>query len=210
MLRAEQDIATKTGPATTDSTPNEPKHRKPEPKNRSVPRRMLTALSWVFLSIVVLLVLLVLVIPRLLGAVPLAVLTSSMEPSLPPGTLVVSQPLDPAEVGIGDVITYQPEAGNRSLITHRVISVGYGADGQTFVLQGDNSEAADDPIIEDQVMGKVIYSVPLVGYLTSALPTADRAWVITGIGGILVAYSLFLVAGTVRTKVAASSRRNRD
>ncbi|MGJ9373690.1 signal peptidase I [Nesterenkonia sp. CF4.4] len=188
----------------TSSATNVPRHRRPNFRKRSTARRAFTLVSWAFLTTVVLLVLLVLVIPRLLGAVPLAVLTSSMEPSLPPGTLVVSQPVDPAEVGIGDVITYQPESGNRTLITHRVISVGYGEAGSTYVLQGDNSGAADDPIVEDQIMGKVIYSVPFVGYLTSALPTADRAWVITGIGGVLIAYSLFLVASAIRSKTSTS------
>ncbi len=173
-------------------------------------RRVLSILSWVFLAVIVLLVLLVLVIPRLLGAVPLAVLTSSMEPTLPPGTLVVSQPLDPADVGVGDVITYQPESGNAALTTHRVVSVGYGEEGSTtFVLQGDNSESMDDPIVGGQIMGKVVYSVPLVGYLTSALPTADRAWIVSGIGALLLCYSAFLVASSARGHVRRrSARRN--
>ena len=44
-------------------------------------------------------------IPRVAGATPYDILTSSMEPDLPPGTLVVSRPVDPQDVGIGDVIT---------------------------------------------------------------------------------------------------------
>ena len=46
-------------------------------------------------------------------------LTSSMEPGLPPGTLVIVKPIDPVDVRIGTVITYQLESGKPTVVTHR-------------------------------------------------------------------------------------------
>ncbi len=61
--------------------------------------------------------------PRLGGATPYTVLTSSMEPEYPPGTLVVVRPVPIEEIGIGDVITYQLESGEPTVVTHRVVGL---------------------------------------------------------------------------------------
>ena len=52
-----------------------------------------------------------LVVPRLAGATPYVVLTGSMQPKMPPGTLVVARPVDPMSIAPGDVVTYQIQLG---------------------------------------------------------------------------------------------------
>ena len=104
--------------------------------------------------------------PKVIGAVPLTILTGSMEPTYMPGDIVVVKKIaNPShEISVGDVVTYQPEANNPDLITHRVISKSLGgAQGAVFILQGDNNGAVDDPVLPKQIMGKVIYSIPKVG-----------------------------------------------
>src|SRR5690349_15135581 len=63
-------------------------------------------------------------IPRLAGATPYVIETGSMRPSMPPGSLVISKPIDPVDVAAGDVITFQLKSGESTVVTHRVISVG--------------------------------------------------------------------------------------
>ena len=53
-----------------------------------------------------------LVVPRLGGTSPYVVLTGSMLPKIPPGTLVVGLPVDPMSVAPGDVVTYQIRSGD--------------------------------------------------------------------------------------------------
>ncbi|WP_232466118.1 signal peptidase I [Diaminobutyricimonas sp. LJ205] len=141
----------------------------------------------------------VIVVPAATGSVPLTVLTSSMEPTLPPGTLIVVQPVDTADIRIGDAITYQIESGKPEVVTHRVISITSSSDGgTTFVTQGDNNDAPDArPVVPDQVQGRVWYSVPWLGYVNNAVNGENRAWIVPVIAGGLFLYAGYMVASAV-------------
>ena len=136
------------------------------------------SLSTAVLVVVIALAALVVVIPRVAGALPMTVLTSSMEPRLPPGTLVIVKPIDPSALAIGDVATYQIESGKRGVITHRIIAINFLADGdRSFIFQGDNNGAPDDPVLAAQIQGKLWYSIPLLGWANIAINGENRAWV---------------------------------
>ncbi|EAR25736.1 peptidase S26B, eukaryotic signal peptidase [marine actinobacterium PHSC20C1] len=149
---------------------------------------------------------LVIVIPAVAGATPLTVLTSSMEPGLPPGTLVVVKPIDPNEIAMGDVITYQIESGKPGVITHRVTGVTNSSDGsRTFTLQGDNNDVADElQVLPIQVVGKLWYSVPWIGNVSNYVNGDGRSWLAP-----LVAVSLFVYAGFMISSGVLSSARKR-
>ncbi|MFE6234929.1 signal peptidase I [Cellulosimicrobium sp. NPDC057862] len=141
-------------------------------------RRAWSVVVGTVMAVLLALVAAVVVLPALLGAAPLTVLTGSMEPALSPGDVVVVRPVDPADVHVGDVVTFQPVSDDPSLVTHRVVGVTQGAEGVAgLTTRGDANDAADDPIVPDQVQGRVAYSVPLVGHLTNASwgPTVLRA-----------------------------------
>jgi len=189
-VRTRGRLRTDTGPATTSA-----RHRRRTPL-----RRAGQAALWAVFALVMVVLAAVVVLPRVLGAVPLAVLTSSMEPTLPPGTLVVSQPVETAQLRAGDVITFQPHSGDPMLITHRIIALGYRADGElTFTTRGDNNSQPDSPIVADQVMGKVIYNVPYVGYVTRAFG-GEQGWVVSVGGALLIAYAVFTLVGALLEK----------
>jgi len=159
-------------------------------------RLLLRIAGWLAFAIVMIIVALILVIPRVIGAVPLAVLTSSMEPSLPPGTLVVSQTVEPESLAVGDVVTFQPMSGDPMLVTHRIVGLGLQADGDlTFTTRGDNNGTDDPTILSDQIMGKVVYSVPYAGYATNLFTMTERGWIVVAVGGLLVGYATFTIVG---------------
>ncbi|NYT05444.1 MAG: S26 family signal peptidase [Methanomicrobiales archaeon] len=76
----------------------------------------------------------------------------------------------------GDVIIYRPNGDTRvHPIIHRAISYETGTD-QGYVTKGDNNPAADQntyypgigyirPVKKEWIVGKALFSVPLVGYL---------------------------------------------
>src|SRR6478752_3117022 len=80
-------------------------------------------LSWGLLAFVALVAALVIVVPAVTGSTPYTILTSSMEPGLPPGTLVVVKPINPDDIVIGTVVTYQLESGEPTVVTHRVVAI---------------------------------------------------------------------------------------
>jgi len=165
---------------------------------------LMQAVAVVVLIGVVAIGMLAVVVPRLVGGVPLTILTGSMEPGLPPGTLVVVRPVDPADIRVGDIVTYQISPGVPGVISHRVGGVTVGAAGRTFTLKGDaNAEADRDPVVEGQVMGEVWYSVPLLGYLNTGVSSGARAWLVPAVGAALLGYAAFLTGrGLIRRRRA--------
>jgi signal peptidase len=159
----------------------------------------------VFLTVVALAAVLI-VIPKVSGAIPLTVLTSSMEPTLPPGTLIIVRPVEPADIRIGDVVTYQIRSGEPGVITHRVVEVNSSSTGElTFTLKGDNNSDIDNkPVLPGQVQGRVWYSVPYMGFVNNAVNGENRSWIIPAIAIGLIGYAGFMIAsglaGALRKK----------
>ena len=82
----------------------------PTPNSKSarawlIVRHVNRGLSAALLILVVALSAATVFIPKATGAIPLTVLTSSMEPSLPPGTLIVVKPVRTNALRVGDVAT---------------------------------------------------------------------------------------------------------
>ena len=113
--------------------------------------------------IVLLLLLAAVLVPKLcFGMEMKAVMTSSMEPELPVGSLLVISPTDYDDIQIGDDITFVRDA-NLTLVTHRVISKD--DETQKITTQGIANNVSDAPTSYENVVGKVVWSIPYVGYL---------------------------------------------
>jgi len=131
-----------------------------------------------------------------------------MEPSYPVGPLVIVKPTNTKDILIGDVITYQPEAGKAEYITHRVVSIARATDGtETFVTKGDNNASPDDkPIVEGQVMGAVWYSLPWIGYVNNALGGEGKSWWVIGLAVLLFGYAGWQFIGALVTRSPKQGR----
>jgi signal peptidase len=180
--------------------------RRVREKPRGVLYYVVLGLSGGLLALVILVGMLAVVVPAIVGATPLTVLTSSMEPKLPPGTLVIVKPTDAADIRVGDVITYQIESGKAGVVTHRVTGISTSSDGnKTFTAKGDNNDVADaKPVETAQVMGEVWYSVPWIGYVASAVNGDARTWLVP-----VIAAGLFLYAGYMTASGLAGSIKKR-
>ena len=177
------------------------------PKKKGVLHVVGLALSGALLVVVILLAALLIVVPKIAGATPLTILTSSMEPGFPPGTLIYVLPIEPDDVRIGDIVTYQIRSGYPDLITHRVISISSTEEGESsFILQGDNNGAADQPIKPEQIQARLWYAVPYMGFVNSTVNGENRSWIIPVIAVGLIAYAVFLVISGV---VGATGKRRR-
>lgn len=100
-----------------------------------------------------------------------AVLTGSMEPQLKVGSLVVTVPVEPDTIKVGDIISFRPATGSRNTITHRVIGIEQSSPLR-FETMGDANPRADpDTVLQQNVVGKVYFHVSSVGFLTEFLKT---------------------------------------
>ncbi len=162
-------------------------------------------LSAGLLGLVIFVAVVVIVVPRMAGGTPVTVLTGSMEPTLPPGTLVVVKPKPVHDIRVGDVITYQIRSGDPAVITHRVVAITSSTThGLTFTTKGDNNAEADPTVVPAQVRGVVWYSVPLIGWVNSALDQSQRSWVLPAVGVLLLAYAAWVF---IRGSAAAIAKR---
>jgi signal peptidase len=171
-------------------------------------RYVARVLAWCLILGMAAAVSLAVVIPRIGGATPYVLLTGSMSPEMPPGTMVVVRPADPEHIEVGTVVTYQLRSGQPDVVTHRVIAVGTGMDGKpVFQTRGDANRVADDKMVRAvQVRGVRWYDVPYLGYLTT-LVTPDVRTIgtfATAAGLMLYAASMFAGAFGLRRRPGGS------
>lgn len=120
----------------------------------------------VLLGIVILLAIL-LVGVRVVGFTPYTVLSGSMSPKYPVGSIVYVRKVNPFELKEEDVITYVIDGG--TVVTHRIIEVLFDEDDPTVVrfrVKGDANEDPDgEPVHCNNVLGRVSFGIPLLGYV---------------------------------------------
>jgi signal peptidase len=141
-------------------------------------------------------------IPRVAGATPYVVLTGSMRPGMPPGTLVVVKPVKAADVGVGSVVTYQLKSGQPDVVTHRVVAMGFDGNGRRlFHTQGDANDAPDAAWVRPvQIRGERWYAVPYVGYVTSWISGQQRRFALAAVVTILLGYAAAMFIGAHRDR----------
>ena len=140
-----------------------------------------------------------LAVPRAAGATPYVVLTGSMTPGLPPGTLVVVRPVPVERIVVGSVVTYQLRSGQPEVVTHRVVSTRMDLDGHVqWLMRGDANDAADPEWVrEEQIRGRLWYSVPLLGHVSTWLTGAERRLLCQLLAVVLLGYALLMFARSI-------------
>ena len=135
-----------------------------------------TVRALAYLAYAVIIAALLVAAPILLGYRPVVVLSGSMAPAYPVGSIIYYKQASFESLGEGDAITFA--IGERSLATHRIVSVDRQA--KTFVTKGDANPAQDaEPAPYDRVRGRATrFALPYVGYATGYL----RHWY--AVGGI--------------------------
>lgn len=98
----------------------------------------------------------------------LTVLTASMRPTIPPGSVIVVRPTPVEDLRVGDIVTYSAPLPDHRLVTHRVVKVVRPGVVQT---RGDANNTPDPWLAElkGATIWKVQGQVPGLGYLIETL-----------------------------------------
>ena len=155
--------------------------------------------SWVLLLTMLALLVATIAVPKVTGSTPYTVLTGSMRPGMPPGSLVVTRPVQAAQLKVGDAITYQMRSGEPEVVTHRITAVSRTLGGETlFTTQGDANPVPDEkPVKAGQIRGAVWYSIPLLGYVNSWLTGEQHIWAVGMAAALLLGYAVFMCSAAV-------------
>ena len=78
-----------------------------------------------------------------------------MRPLIRGGDILEVQPIEVAEVRVGDVIFFRGHRGN--MLAHRLLHKTQAENGQTtLIAKGDTASQFDQPVCPDQLFGRVI------------------------------------------------------
>jgi len=119
----------------------------------------------------------ILLLLRIFGISADVILSGSMEPALRTGGIAFTDTREfiPME---GDIITYR--LGD-SLITHRIVQ----KNKDTCITKGDANEGADAEEVEiNRIIGKVIFTLPFLGYAAVFLRTKAGIFVLMALSVI--------------------------
>lgn len=118
--------------------------------------------STVVVCVVALLALL-LVGARILGLQTYVVLSGSMEPYYHVGSVIYVKEVPPESLQVGDDISFY--ISENTIATHRIVEVLGSGSSLRFRTKGTANTTTDEPIPQDRVLGQVVGTIPLLGYL---------------------------------------------
>ncbi|MGN0715609.1 MAG: signal peptidase I [Anaerovoracaceae bacterium] len=116
--------------------------------------------------ILALVLVLLLVAPRVFGMHVFTVLSGSMEPSYPVGSLIYVKSVDPFQLKEGDVITFLLDED--TVATHRIVDIVPDDEEDSvirFRTKGDANDAEDGSLVHCRnVVGTPIFTIPKLGF----------------------------------------------
>lgn len=124
------------------------------------------------------------------GIRPYVVMSGSMEPAIMTGSIVFSDTkVDHEKLEVGDIITFFQ---GDNTVSHRVA----GKDEDGYITKGDANETEDaNRVPAGEVDGKILYSIPYIGYVIVALRTP------TGIAAMISCALFYLIVTVLSDKL---------
>jgi signal peptidase len=117
----------------------------------------------------------------------LTVLSGSMEPTIKTGSVVLVQPQK--DYKIGDIITFGPTSKTKPPTTHRIYEIKVQAGVPIYLTKGDANNAPDvREIKKTDIIGRVLFDAPYVGYAVSATQNPYGFLLIIIVPAIVIIY----------------------
>jgi len=138
-----------------------------KPRRLSKPEKS-SIKGWTIVS--VLCVLMVWTSTGLLGFYPTVVASGSMRPTMEVGDIAISIKTPLETIKVGDIIQYWQEG---EMILHRTVEIRGEGDARLFITKGDaNPEPDIDPVQVAQIKGKLVFTIPKLGWISIYIKTA--------------------------------------
>lgn len=133
-------------------------------------------------------------IPQLFGYDIYVVLTPSMSPEIPMGSIVYVEQAAPEQIQPGEVITY---ASLTDTVTHRVVE-NRSVEGK-FITKGDANREEDPAVLYSALVGRVTFSLPIYGeFMNIYSSTLGKIYLL---GFAIIGVMLNLLASRLRDRI---------
>ena len=114
------------------------------------------------------------------------VLSGSMEPTYKVGSLIYVKEVDTKELKEKDPITFR--LTNKTIATHRIVDIQEDEKGnRLFQTKGDANQKMDERLVEErEIIGKPIFTIPLLGYVANFMQTQTGLYITIGVAISLI------------------------
>lgn len=130
-------------------------------------------------------------LPAAFGYKPLTILSGSMEPTLSTGGVAVDEVIPAREARIGDIVTFNDPEDPDRLITHRLKSMRVEGTKAYMVTLGDANDSPERwNVGVDAEIGRVVYSIPFLGYVRTWISGQVVRLAMLGVIGALALWML--------------------
>jgi len=154
---------------------------------KSKSRKILNSLTTIIVVMVVILAIM-LVGVRLFGLQVYSVLSGSMEPEYPVGSLIYVKAVDYKELKVGDPITFLLDKD--TVVTHRIIEVLIDEDDPNtirYFTQGDANGIPDAKSVHyKNIIGTPVFTIPYMGYVSNYIQNPPGMYIAISAGAILL------------------------
>lgn len=162
--------------------------RKMLQKKRGRQLYILCSVTWILLTVLVILICMPFALPRVFSIQPYAIISGSMEPEISTGSIVYVEEVQPDELLPGEIITFYTDAGSEGAVTHRIVE--NHTRERELVTKGDANAGRDPMAVSyERVIGRVKLHIPCLGWLFP---------LISGAGGKLRLMAVLLAAVLIR------------
>ncbi len=125
---------------------------------------------------------------RLVGLQPFTVLSGSMEPTYPVGSLIYVKEVDYRQIAPGDPLTFLLDED--TVATHRVVEVvpdEQDAQVLRYRTKGDANASADAGLVHyKNVIGTPVFAIPYLGYVASYIQSPPGIYAAISVGAVLL------------------------
>lgn len=125
---------------------------------------------------------------RIVGIKTYAVVSGSMEPTYPTGSLLYVKSVKAEDLKVGDSITFMLD--KETVATHRIIEIIPDEEDKSvirFRTQGDANDSPDGtPVHCKNIIGKPVFSIPYLGYFANFVQNPPGIYLSIGAAAVLI------------------------
>lgn len=145
---------------------------------------------------------------RLVGFRTFTVMSGSMEPNYPVGSMLYVRPVDYHTLKVGDVISYVAN-DDKVVVTHRIAEIVVDendANVWRFRTKGDANESPDANLVHyKNVIGTPTIVLPYIGYVARNIQQPPGIYITLVVGTLLLAWTFLPGTLEERRKTARKS-----
>ncbi|MCX6728648.1 MAG: signal peptidase I [Candidatus Saccharibacteria bacterium] len=158
-----------------------------------------------YIAIIVSAIFIIITSINIFGFQSFIVKSGSMEPKIHTGSVVVDH--SSTNYQTSDVITFKV-TGTKDTVTHRIVKVNQKSGITSYRVKGDANATPDpDPVLKTNVVGRVLFSVPFLGYLISFIRSIPGLIIFIAIPTLII---ISEEIGNIKTEVKKIANRNKD